>query len=183
MGYLLLIVGVALWAAAHFFKRYAPDRRAAMGEAGKGAVTAALALAILAMIFGYRWADPIFLWQLPSWAVHLNNLLMLIAFYLFAASGAKSRVTRTIRHPQLTGFIIFTAAHLLVNGDLPSLILFGGLLLWATAEIVVLNRETAWERPPIAPIRKEITTPIAALVVFAVVALLHGWLGPWPFGG
>ncbi|MFQ6551486.1 NnrU family protein [Aestuariibius insulae] len=183
MGYLLLIFGVALWAGAHFFKRIAPERRAAMGEAGKGAVTAALIVSVVAMIFGYRWSDTIFLWDLGSWTRHLNNLLMLIAFYLFAASGAKIRITRLIRHPQLTGFAIFAAAHLLVNGDLPSLILFGGLLAWAIAEIVVLNRQTEWVKPAHPIARKEITAPIAAVVLYVIVIFIHGWLGPWPVGG
>ena len=61
--------------------------------------------------------------------------------------------------------------------------LFGGLLLWALVEIVVINRTAPWAAPahPI-PIRKEWTSALATLVVFVVVGLIHGWLGPNPFG-
>ena len=62
---------------------------------------------------------------------------MLIAFYLFAASGMKTRVTAMTRHPQLIGFSLWAVAHLLVNGDLPSLVLFGGLLVWALVEMAL----------------------------------------------
>ncbi|MGB3553650.1 MAG: NnrU family protein [Jannaschia sp.] len=183
MGYLLTALGVALWTGAHVFKRIAPARRAAMGDAGKGLVTGLLLLSILLMIFGYRWApfDPV--WQFGAWTYPANNLLVLFAFYLYAASGAKTRITRTIRHPQLTGFIIWAAAHLLVNGDAVSILLFGGLLAWAVAEIVILNRaEPDWTPAHPVPVRKEITAAVAALVLFVVVYLIHGWIGPSPAG-
>ena len=108
----------------------------------------------------------------------------LLAFYLYAADGMGTRVTAWIRHPQLTGFSLWAVAHLLVNGDLPSFILFGGLLVWALVEIVLLNRAGAWKRRtgPF-PLRKEIMAAAGAVIVMLVVGLIHGWIGPWPFGG
>ena len=182
---LILILGVALWAAAHFFKRFAPTARRNMGQSGRAMVTAALILSVVLMIFGYRMADGSVWWG-PSPALKgVNNLLILFAFYLFAASGMKTGVTRRIRHPQLTAFAIWAFAHLLVNGDLPSLVLFGGLMVWALAEIVVINRASPRWTPPAhpVPIRKEGMAIVGALVVFAVVGLIHSWLGPNPFGG
>lgn len=180
----VLILGVALWWAAHFFKRIAPEKRAAMGDPGKGAVTGALVLSVILMVIGYRGSDGPLWWGPSPALVGINNLLVLVAFYLFAASGMKTRVTATIRNPQLTGFAIWAFAHLLVNGDLASFILFGGLLLWALAEIVVLNRATDWVRPtgPF-PVRKEIMAAAGAVIVMLVVGMIHNWLGYWPFGG
>ncbi|WP_299363244.1 NnrU family protein [uncultured Paracoccus sp.] len=179
----LLILGVALWWAAHLFKRVAPSARASMGASGKGAVAAALILSILLMVIGYRAADQTIWWAATPMLKGINNLLVLVAFYLFAASGAKSRLGVRLRHPQLIGFSLWAGAHLLTNGDLPSFVLFGGLLLWALVEIVVINRTTGWTQPahPI-PVRKEWTTALSALVVYLVVGLIHGWVGPNPFG-
>lgn len=183
MGYLILILGVGLWSGAHLFKRLAPARRAALGEGGRGLVAVLLVAAIVLMVVGYRWAEPAQLWQPPPFLRHLNNLLVLLAFYLFAASGMKTRAARVIRHPMLTGVKLWAVAHLLVNGSAAAVILFGGLLAWAVVSVIVINRaEPVWRKPAPAPLGKEIGAVIGALVVLAVAGWIHGWLGPWPFG-
>ena len=70
MGFVLLILGVALWWAAHLFKRIRPAQRAAMGNGGKGAVAAALVASILLMIFGYRMTGFIQVWAPPTFLIH-----------------------------------------------------------------------------------------------------------------
>lgn len=180
----LLISGVALWWAAHLFKRMAPERRAALGDKGKGLIAILLILSVVLMVMGYQRAGGPVWWGPSPALVGINNLLVLLAFYLYAADGMKTRVTAWLHHPQLTAFSLWAVAHLLVNGDLPSFILFGGLLVWAQVEIVLLNRAGAWKRRsgPF-PVRKEIMAAVGAVVVMLVVGLIHGWAGPWPFGG
>jgi len=181
-----LILGVALWWAAHLFKRIAPGVRAPMGEAGKGLVAAALVASVVLMVIGYRSADGAFFWGRSPAMVGVNNLLMVLAFYCFGASAAKPAkvwLGTKLRHPQLTGFSIWAASHLLVNGDVPSFILFGGLLVWALVEIAVINAaEGPWTPPPQAPARKEITLLVITVVLFSVVAGVHAWLGYPVFG-
>lgn len=183
----LLIAGVLLWSGAHLFKRLAPGTRAQLGEPGKGLVTLALVVAVVMMVFGYRWADGTFHWGPHPATVGINNLLMLAAFYLFAVSGpkgAKPWVGTKLRHPQLTAFILWAVAHLLVNGDTRSFVLFGGLLAWAVTEIVVIDRATgSWTPPPRAPMAKEVSTAVIAVVALVVVMLIHNWLGVRPWGG
>ena len=58
--------------------------------------------------------------------IHLNNLLVFIGFYFYAASGLKTRLTQKVRHPQLSGFKAWALAHLLVVGSVQGVILFGG---------------------------------------------------------
>lgn len=183
MGMIILIAGVALWWAAHLWKRGAPAQRARFGDGGKGIVTGLLALSILLMIWGYRSADGPFWWGRSAATTGINNLLVLIAVYLFAASGMKTRLGTGLRHPQLIGFALWAGAHLLVNGDLPSLVLFGGLLLWSLVEMAVISR-TPWTAPQTAPapIRKEIMAAAGAVLVFGVIGMIHGWIGPNPFG-
>jgi uncharacterized membrane protein len=184
MGTLVLILGVALWSAAHLFKRVAPERRAAMGDTGRLAATGAIVLSVVLMVIGYKWADPIWLWSRPSWMIHLNNLLVFVAFYFYAASGLKTRLTQKVRHPQLSGFKAWAVAHLLVVGSVQGLILFGGLLAWAVVSVIVINRANReWTRPPEAAMWREGVAFVAALFLMLVVGQIHGWLGPWPFGG
>lgn len=181
---LILILGVALWWAAHLYKRVAPASRAGMGEAGKGMVTGLLVLSIILMIIGYRGADGAFFWGPNPAFVGINNLLVLVSIYLFAASGMKTRVTAYTRHPMLWGFALWAGAHLLVNGDTPSFVLFGGLLAWSFVEMVVINRASPWvRRTGPFPARKEAMAAVGAVIVMIVIGLIHGWIGPWPFGG
>ncbi|CAM3176412.1 NnrU family protein [Paracoccus nototheniae] len=181
---LILILGVALWWAAHLYKRMAPASRARMGQQGRGMVSGLLVLSVILMVIGYSMADGAFFWGPNPALVGINNLLVLVGIYLFAASGMKTRVTAYTRHPMLWGFALWAFAHLLVNGDTPSLILFGGLLAWAFVEMIAISRASPWVRPtgPF-PARKEAMAAAGAVIVMIVLGLIHGWIGPWPFGG
>lgn len=180
---LLLIVGVAAWSAVHLWKRLAPASRAKFGEKGKLVVAVVSVLSIALMVLGYRAAEGTVYWGRTPALTGINNLLMVLSFYLFAASGAKTKITKMIRHPQLTAVKVFAVAHLLVNGDTPSFVLFGGLLAWAVAEVIVINRATGPRGPYHAvPVKKEITAVIATVVVVAVVSAIHIALGYNPFG-
>ncbi|WP_134678976.1 NnrU family protein [Paracoccus ravus] len=181
---LILILGVALFWGAHLFKRLQPARRAEMGEKGKGMVAAALGVSVLLMIIGYRMSDGPYWWGPSAPLKGINNLLVLAAFYLFAAAGMKTRITSRIRHPQLTGFSLWALAHLLPNGDLPSFILFGGLFVWALVEMAAINRaEPSWT-PPAGPFpaKREVMAVAGAILVMLVVGMIHKALGYNPFG-
>lgn len=180
---IVLVLGLALWSAAHAFKRVLPDQRAALGDKGRGIVAVLVLLSVVLMVLGYRAAPQIDLWYPPTFLTGINNLLMVFAFYLYAASGAKTAITRVIRHPQLTAVKAWAVAHLLVNGDLAAVVLFGGMLVWAVASVIVLNRVTpVWVRPEPKPVKKEITAVVATVVVVVVVMLIHNWLGVQPWG-
>ena len=181
---LILILGVALWSGAHLFKRLAPERRAALGDPFKGAVAVMLLVSLVLMVIGYRGADGAFLWGRNAATTGINNLLVLLAFYLFAASGMKTALGQKMRHPQLTAVKVWAVAHLLVNGDVPSLILFGGMLAWAVAEVIVINRQTTWTKPASVTVdaKKEGIALVSTLVPYAAVAWLHALLGYPVFG-
>ena len=180
----LLILGVALWWAAHLFKRVAPDARARLGDPGKGIVAVAVLASVVMMYFGYGAARPeaAVWWGRNPALVGINNLLMVLAVYLYAASGAKSALARKIRHPQLTAVKTWAVAHLLVNGDLPSIILFGGLLAWAVVSVILINRAQREWVPPVAKPGAEVKAIVATVVVTVVVMLIHNWLGYQPWG-
>ena len=187
----LIVLGLALWWAAHLWKRVAPAHRAGFGEPGKGLVTVLVLASVVLMVIGWRgssWlgiegAETVFVWSPPDFLTHVNNLLMLFAFYLYAASGMKTRITRVIRHPQLTAVKTWAVAHLLVNGDLASVVLFGGILVWAVVSVILINK--AVPRGPLpepAPLGKEIGAVVGAVVVLVGIMLVHNWLGVQPWG-
>lgn len=180
----MLILGLALWYAGHFFKRALPGVRQGLGDPGKGLAAALILGGVVLMVIGYRgWSAPQ-VWYPPTWTIHLNNLLVVLGFYLYAASGTKARLGVTMRHPQLTGFTAWAGAHLLVNGDLASIVLFGGLLVWAVIEVIVINRmQPDWTRKEWGGRAAELKAVVGTVVVVGVVAAIHTWLGYWPFPG
>ena len=184
MGFFGLILGLALWWGAHLFKRIAPERRAAMGDKGRGPVSLALVASIVLMVLGFRSAPFIEVWTPPTFMIHVNNLLILIGIWMMTPAGRKGRLLNSVRHPMLAGFGLWAIAHLLVNGDLASIVLFGGLLLWAVVEVVVINRaEPDWTPGEPGTLAKDAIFLVAALVVMSVIGLIHGWLGYPPFPG
>ena len=166
-----------------------PDRRAAairqLGEKlYKSAFTMFSVAAVAFMVMGYQKAVFIEAWTPPDWTMHLNNLLMLLAVLLMGAKQARSSVKHYIRHPMLAGVKVWAVAHLLVNGDLASVILFGGLGFWAVAEMFLINSaEGAWKRPAPGTLKGDIKNGIITLVIFVVVAGIHFMLGHSPFMG
>jgi uncharacterized membrane protein len=180
----LLVLGLLIWVGAHIFKRVAPEQRAAMGDKGKGVVAVALFISLGLMIWGYRGAEFINVWYPPSFLTHINNLLMLVAIFVFGMSATTGRLRGKMRHPQLTAVKIWAVAHLMVNGDLASIILFGGMLAWAVLEVILINKAVpVWDRPQPGEAKRDIILVVITLVVYVVVALIHMWLGVSPFGG
>ena len=187
---LLLLLGLALWVGAHVFTRLAPDARASlterMGDASKAPFALLLVLSVVLMVIGYRSADTAVFWGRSGALVGINNLLMAIALYVYASGMAKTRrnwLGVKLRHPQLIGFSIWAVAHLVVNGDVASLVLFGGLLIWALAEMALINaQEPDWTRAEYGGRKKEIVVVLITLVLLAVIMAIHNWLGVRPWG-
>jgi uncharacterized membrane protein len=173
---LLLILGLVLWCAGHFFKRVMPKTHAAMGRRAKLLAALSIAGGVVLMIVGYRGAEPLFLYALPIEAWWINNAAMLAALFLVDVGRAHGVVRTKIRHPMLLGVAVWAAAHLLVNGDLPSLVLFGGLGAWAMVEMAVINRaEGAWRPPERGPWVNDAKVAGVAVVIYAVIVGIHDW--------
>jgi uncharacterized membrane protein len=187
IGLLFLTLGVGLWIAAHLFKRVAPAQRRtlenAMGEGAKGIFAVLILAGLVLMIIGWRQADYVLLWSVPPWMGHVNNLLMLVAFYVFGIGMAKGALSQRFRHPMLMGTLLWAVAHLLVNGDLAGVVLFGGLGAWAAVSMLMINaQQPTWTPPPRKPGPRDAVAAGVVLVVYAVVGLIHAWLGVNPFG-
>lgn len=162
-----------------------PDQRAAMGRQGKGIIAVAIVAALVMIIIGYRGAAFIPVWTPPPFLTHLNNLLMVLAFWVYgssAAKGAKAWPAYKTRHPQLMAVKIWAVAHLLVNGDLASILLFGSMLAWAVGSVILINRaEHNWTPPAPAGKATYIRLAVITLVMLVVVTAIHTLLGVSPF--
>lgn len=185
---LLILVGLFIWIAAHLLRSCAQNFRQTLqqkfGDGSKGIIGLVILISLALMIFGYRNAEPVLLWSPPALMRYLNNLLMFIALYVYLTTATKpgtAFIFGRLKHPQLTGFKVWAIAHLLVNGDLPSVVLFGGLLIWAVIQIVVANRTSSLVDQNTAPITSPWVHLLLAVGVFVAVALVHNWLGVYPF--
>ena len=180
---LLLVTGVALFAVVHLLRGVAPGLRQRLwdklGEGGyKGLFSLLILSSIALIIIGWRSATPQFVYAPALSFGPVSLLLMTVAFLLFVMSGRKSRLRRLIRHPQLTGVLIWAIAHLLLNGDSRSLALFGGLAVWSVLEILVINRrEGAWIKEEIPGWGTELASAGIAIVVVGVLIYVHRWIG------
>lgn len=177
----VLLIGLLLWVGPHLFKRLAPKARASMGDRGKAMVAGLSFLAIVLMVLGFRSAPEVPLYHLPVWTLHANNALMLVAIFLLGAGSTKGLLVDKMRHPMLTGGVVWAVAHLLVNGDLASVVLFGGLGLWAVVSMMLINRAEAWKRPAKGSIAGDAKNLVATVVIYAVISGIHYWLGHNPF--
>jgi uncharacterized membrane protein len=175
---ILLLLGLSLWMGAHLMKRVLPKQRGGLGKAGKPFVAITILFGLALMILGYRDAETDTLYVLPFWVWYLNNAMMFASLILLDAGRVNGVVRTKVRHPMLAGVIVWSAAHLLVNGDLPSILLFGGLGLWAVCEILIINRsEGAWIKPEAGRLINDGKLAVVALVLYAVIVAIHGWLG------
>lgn len=178
----LLMLGVLLWSLVHLIPSIAPGFRAhqinRLGEnAYKGIFTAAIALSLVMIVLGWRSTTPEFLFIPPPGMRHPLMLLVVLAFIVFGASLYPSRIKRLVRHPQLTGVLLWAVAHVLLNGDNRSIVLFGGLGLWAIVSMVFINRrDGVWVKPEAGSMLREIGGLVVSLVAAVVVVFLHPWI-------
>ncbi|CAN5140581.1 NnrU family protein [soil metagenome] len=156
MGLLILIAGLVLFLGVHVLTTLR-DRRAAviarLGESGYKAVYALISFAGLALIaWGfsmYRATGWINVWYPPVAMRHIALALMLPAVILVVASYIRGNIYLKLKHPMLTGVKLWALLHLMANGDLGSIILFGSVLAWAVYDRISLKRRADPGAPPI----------------------------------
>jgi uncharacterized membrane protein len=162
VGLLVMILGLVLFFAVHLITTKRELRASfvtAMGEGLYKTVYGVVSLAGLVLIAwgfaAYRKAGMIEVWEplVPAGVLtvlrHVAVALMLPAVILVAASYIRGRIYVTLKHPMLTGIKLWAAAHLLANGDLGSIILFGSFLAWAVFDRISLKRRADAGAPPI----------------------------------
>jgi uncharacterized membrane protein len=156
LGLSVMILGLVLFIGVHLLTTQRGLRArfvVSMGEGGYKGFYSLVSLAGLGlMVWGfahYRSAGMINVWHPPVAFRHITEALMLPAVILVAASYIRGRIYATLKHPMLAGVKLWAAAHLLANGDLGSIILFGAFLAWAVFDRISLKRRSDAGAPPI----------------------------------
>jgi uncharacterized membrane protein len=175
----LLICGLLLWSLAHLYPALASVHRdglvARVGKSAyRGLFAAVIILALVLVVSGWKSAKPVYVYMPPLAGGPIVAVLVLIAFILLIAAQARTNIRRLIRHPQLTGCVLWAIAHLLANGDSRSVVLFCGFAIWGVLEIIAINhRDGAWQPPDPVAWRYDLAVIIVAVVAFAVVLYFH----------
>lgn len=191
-----LIVGLVLFLGVHSVSIVSPLGRQRLvqrtGEAGyKGLYTLVSFLGLGLIVWGYGLAReaPVLLYTLPTGFRHLAALLMLPVFVLLLAAYLPGRIQRAAKHPMLLSVKLWALAHLLANGTLADVLLFGGFLVWAVADRISVKRRAAaglMRNAPALPgsAANDAIALVGGLALYAVIVLwLHGWLfGVSPMG-
>ena len=154
----LLIAGLVLFLGIHSIQIVAPGLRARavarLGANGWKGVYSLIAIAgFVLLCIGYgeaRVTNPVWLWQPPKGMRHLALLLLLPVFPLLLAAYLPGRIKAKTKHPMLLATKLWALSHLLANGGLHDVLLFGGFLAWAVADRISLKRRAVVTPPPAA---------------------------------
>ncbi len=156
MGLLVMILGLILFFGVHTLTTQRPLRARVIGSMGESGYKIGYTLASVAGLAlvtwgfaNYRATGWIDVWNPPTAFKHITVALMLPAIIMVVASYIRGRIYTTLKHPMLTGIKLWAAAHLLANGDLGSIILFGSFLAWAVFDRISLKRRADAGGPPI----------------------------------
>jgi uncharacterized membrane protein len=183
----VLIVGLIVFLGAHSVRIFGDSwRRRLIARLGdgpwKGLYSLVSAVGLILIVWGYGLArqSPILLWSSPEWLKHLAIALNLVAFILFAAYLVPAgQMKARLGHPMLLSVKVWAFAHLLANGTLADVLLFGGFLVWAIADYAASRRrDRAQGVIRIAgPARNDaIAVAVGVLIWAAILWRLHQWV-------
>jgi uncharacterized membrane protein len=194
MGLAVLIIGLVVFIGAHVFVTRRDARAALITRIGewpyKGlfALVALLGIVLIVWGFGrYLHAGYIQLWSPPTWMRHVTVALVWPAAILVTAAYIPGDIKRTLKHPMLVGIKLWALAHLLSNGDLGGIILFGSILAWAVFDRITLKRRTDAGGPPI-PVggrRNDVIAIVVGTILYLALGLVFHplFIGIPVFGG
>ena len=181
MGLAVLVLGLALFLGAHVFVTLRTPRAALIKDIGEGRYKGLMALVSLAGLvligygFGqYRATGWIDVWSPPGWTYYITQILMWPASIFVVAAYSRGNIWRALKHPMLVGVKTWAAAHLISNGDLGSIVLFGSFLAWAVYDRITLKHRSDPGAPAI-PVGGHRNDTIA-LVVGTVLFLALGFI-------
>jgi uncharacterized membrane protein len=177
----ILVIGLIIFLGIHSISIFAPDfrnRMAARLGAGpwRGIYSLVSLVGFVLLVWGYGLArrDPVVLYSPPFWTRHLTALLMLPVFPLLFAPYFPGRIKAALKHPMLVAVKLWAVAHLISNGMLADVLLFGGFLAWAVADRISCKHRQQRPlkgAPPAA--RNDVIVVVVGLAIYALFVL---WL-------
>jgi uncharacterized membrane protein len=183
MGLLVMILGLVLFLGAHTLTTQRELRASVIASTGEGgykigyALVSVAGLALIVWGFAhYRATGWIDVWYPPRALKHIAVALMLPAVILVVAAYLRGRIYTAVKHPMLSGVKLWAAAHLLANGDLGSIILFGSFLGWAVYDRISLKHRADAGAPPIpvgGPANDLIAVAVGIVAYLALAFAFH----------
>jgi uncharacterized membrane protein len=177
----LLVIGLVLFLGAHVFVTLRGPRAAVIARIGewpyKGLMGLVSLVGLIVIGYGfarYRATDWIEVWSPPAWTYYLTQLLMWPASICVVAAYARGNIWRTLKHPFLVGVKTWAVAHLISNGDLGSIVLFGSFLAWAVYDRITLKRRSDPGAPPIpvGGLRNDIIALVIGTLLYLALGLV-----------
>src|ERR1051326_5645226 len=187
MGLAILILGLAIFIGSHVFVSLRGERERLIARIGEGPYKGLFSLVsiavVLLIVYGfalYRRTGYTPLWYPPDFLRHVSEALMWPAFVLVVAAYIPGRIKTTLKHPMLAGVKFWGFAHLISNGDLGGIVLFGGILGWAVYDRISLKRRSDPGAPPI-PVggwkNDAVAVVVGTLIYLAVGFVFHPLAG------
>jgi uncharacterized membrane protein len=183
----LLVLGIVIFLGVHLLPVLPEIRDRLIERFGKsayrGLFSAVSALGFVLLVWGFAKAPYLQMWSPPSWTRHVAMLLMLPVFVLLIAAYLPGKIKEKVKHPFLVAIKTWALAHLIANGDLASMILFGSFLAYAVIDRIALKHRPATglvtvSEPPDSP-RNDIIAVAGGLVLYVVFLI---WLHPLLIG-
>jgi len=182
---LILLLGLVLFLGAHSVRVFADDWRARVIAArgpgpwkGGYTVVSLLGFALICVGFGRARADTVALWSPPFWTHHVTGLFTLAAFVLVAAAYVPGNAIKArLKDPMILGVKAWALGHLLANGTVADVVLFGSFLAWAVLDFrAVRRRRAAGREPPVGAAASGGRTAIAVVAGAVAWAAFGFWL-------
>ena len=182
---LLMILGLVVFLGIHSVSIFCPSWRDGMvtklGEWPWKIIYSVVSLAGMVMIakgYGLARLDPVYLYFPPQWLKHTSLLLLLFVFPLVFATYLPGRIKAVVKHPMLLATKIWALGHLLANGTLADVVLFGSFILWAGVDRMSMKQREPRAIPTAPPSKaNDLIAVVGGVAVYVVFVLwLHQWL-------
>ena len=177
----ILVIGLVVFIGTHVFITMRGQRAALITRIGEGPYKGLVALFSLIglILIGYGFADYratgwIDVWHPPRWTYYVTQLLMWPASIFVVAAYIRGDIWRTLKHPLLVGVKTWAVAHLISNGDLGSIVLFGSFLAWAVYDRITLKRRSDPGAPsiPVGGLRNDIIALVIGTLLYLALGLV-----------
>jgi uncharacterized membrane protein len=182
----LLIVGIVVMLGIHLVPAFPDIRERLVERLGTNGYRIAFSivstLGLVVLIWGFARAPFIQIWSPPAWTRHIAMLLMIPAFILLVAAYVPGRIKAKVKNPFLDAISTWSLAHLIANGDLASMMLFGSFLAYAVFDRIALKRRAATGLVTVAetgPARNDVIAVVGGLALYAIFLV---WLHPLLIG-
>ena len=188
MGLAIMVLGLIVFIAPHVFVTRRHARAQVIAHAGEVSykigfsIVSIIGVLLIAYGFGlYRATGWINVWYPPVWTRHLALPLVWISVIMIVAAYIPGNIKRVLKHPMLAGVKLWAVAHLIANGDLGSIILFGSILGWAVYDRISLKRRTDPGAPaiPVGGWPRDVAAVVVGTLLYLALAF---WFHPAVIG-